>query len=103
MGQKIAAHAEKVQRKRLGGKWSSIGFQQFNDKRSILEDRWRLRGKSFSTTLTVKDTAGNIFRDAKEILSQWREYFEDFLNQVKTNSTDTCDIRLILVKEKSSK
>ena len=51
----------------------------------------RLRGKSLSTTTSIKDSTGNILRDEKEILSRLREHFEDFLNPVRATTTDTCD------------
>ena len=42
-------------------------------------------------TTSIKDSTGNIPSDEKEILSQWRKYFEDLLNPVKEAPTDTCD------------
>ena len=50
----------------------------------------RLDGKSLSTTTSIEDSTGNILRDEKEILSRWREYFEDLLNRERATSTDTC-------------
>ena len=52
----------------------------------------RLRGKSLSTTTSIKDITGNVLRDEKEILSRWKEYFEDLLNPVMAAPTDTCDM-----------
>ena len=49
----------------------------------------RLRGKSFSTTTSIKDSTGNALRDEKEILSRWRKSFEDLLNPVKATPTET--------------
>ena len=43
----------------------------------------RLRGKISIVTYSIKDSDGNILTDGNEILSRWREYFEDFLNLVK--------------------
>ena len=43
------------------------------------------------TTASIKDSNGNILRNEKEILSRWREYFEDLLNPVRATPTDTCD------------
>ena len=51
----------------------------------------RLRGKSLSTTTSIKDLTRNILRDKKEILSRCREFFEDLLNPVRATPTDTCD------------
>ena len=49
----------------------------------------RLRGKRSSVTYSNKDSDGNILTDENEILSRWREYFEDLLNPVKTSTRDT--------------
>ena len=51
----------------------------------------RLRGKSLSTTTSIKDSTGNKPRDEKKIISRWRKYFEDLLNPVRAIPTDTCD------------
>ena len=42
-----------------------------------------------SVTYSIKDSAGNILTDENEILSRWREYFEDILNPVKASTRDT--------------
>ena len=49
----------------------------------------RLRGKRSSVTYSIKDSAGNILTNENEILSRWREYFEDLLNLVKASTRDT--------------
>ena len=49
----------------------------------------RLRGKRSSVTYSIKDSAGSILTDENEILSRWREYFEDLLNPVKALTRDT--------------
>ena len=49
----------------------------------------RLRDKKSSVTYSIKDSAGNILTDENEILSRWREYFEDLLNPVKASTRDT--------------
>ena len=49
----------------------------------------RLRGKRSSITYSIKDSDGNILTDENEILSRWREYFEDLLNLVKASTRDT--------------
>ena len=49
----------------------------------------RLCGKRSSVTYSIKDSAGNILTDENEILSRWREYFEDLLNPVKESTCDT--------------
>ena len=61
----------------------------------------RLRGKSFSTSTSIRDSDGNSLRDVKEDLSPWRECFEDLLNSVKATAL-THAIRLILGKRKPS-
>ena len=52
----------------------------------------RLRGKRSSVTYSIKDSAGNILTDENEILSRWREYFEDLLNPVKASTRDTHEV-----------
>ena len=52
----------------------------------------RLRGKRSSITNSIKDSAGNILTDENEILSCWREYFEDLLNPVKASTRDTHEV-----------
>ena len=46
-------------------------------------------GKRSSVTYSIKDSAGNILTDENEILSRWREYFEDHLNPVNASTRDT--------------
>ena len=67
----------------MGRVWSSVGFQLFFDKQIIWQTIRRLRGKRSSITYPIKDSDGNILTDENEILSRWREYFEDLLNPVK--------------------
>ena len=38
------------------------------------------------------DFADNILTDENEILSRWREYFEDLLNPVKTSTRDQWEV-----------
>ena len=52
----------------------------------------RLRGKRSSITYSIKDSDGNILADENEILSRWREYFEDLLNPVKASTRDTHEV-----------
>ena len=52
----------------------------------------RLRGKRSSITYSIKDSDGNILTDDNEILSRWREYFEDLLNPVKASTRDTHEV-----------
>ena len=40
-------------------------------------------------TYSTKDSARNILTEENEILSRWREFFEDLLNPVKTSIRDT--------------
>ena len=48
----------------------------------------RLRGKRSSITYSIKDSDGNILTHENEILSRWREYFEELLNPVKASTRD---------------
>ena len=41
---------------------------------------------------SIKDSDGNILTDENEILSRWREYFEDLLNPVKASTRDTNEV-----------
>ena len=52
----------------------------------------RLRGKRSSITYSIKDSDGNILTDENEILSRWREYFEDLLNPVKASTRYTHEV-----------
>ena len=57
-----------------------------------MADHPRLRGKRSSVTYSIKDSDGNILTDENEILSRWREYFEDLLNPVKASTRDTHEV-----------
>ena len=41
---------------------------------------------------SIKDSDGNFLTDENEILSRWREYFEDLLNSVKASTRDTHEV-----------
>ena len=75
--------------------WEEFGRRLDSNYLSANKVFWqiirRLRGKSLSTTTLIKDSTENILRDEKEILSQWREYFEDLMNPVRATPTDTCN------------
>ena len=45
-----------------------------------------------SIAYSIKDSDGNIPTDENEILSRWREYFEDLLNPVKASTRDTHEV-----------
>ena len=45
-----------------------------------------------SVTYYIKNSAGNIITDENEILSRWRECFEDLLNPVKASTRDTHEV-----------
>ena len=74
--------------------WEKFGPQM--DSNSYRQTKYfgrpfaRLRGKSLSTTISIKNSTGNILRDEKEILLRWREYLEDLLNLVRAKTKDTC-------------
>ena len=52
----------------------------------------RLRGKRSSVTYSMKGSADNILADENEIVSRWREYFDDVLNSVKASTRDTHEV-----------
>ena len=58
-----------------------------------------LRGKRSSVTHSIKDSDGNILTDENEILSRWREYFEDLLNPVKALTHDTHEVTYLREEE----
>ena len=55
---------------------------------NVLVFMWKVK-KNFSFNYQ-KD--GNILTDENEILSRWREYFEDLLNPVKASTRDTYEV-----------
>ena len=61
----------------------------FSANKAFWQTIRRLRSKRLSVTYSIKDSAGNILTDENEILSRWREYFEDLLNPVKASTRDT--------------
>ena len=75
--------------------WEKLGRRLDSNYLSANKVFWqiirRLRGKSLSTMISVKDSTGNIIWDEKEIILRWREYFEDLLNPVRATPTDICD------------
>ena len=87
-----AAQAVKMSKTRS---WEKFGRRLDSNYSSANKVFWltirQLRGKSLSITTSMKNSAGNILRDEKKILSHWREYFEDLLNPVRTTLTGTCD------------
>ena len=89
---KSAAQAVKISKKRF---WEELDHQLDSNYLSANKVFWqtirRLRGKSLSTTTSIKDSIGNILQNEKEILSRWREYFEDLLNPIRVTPTDTCN------------
>ena len=68
--------------------WEEFGRRLNSNNSSANKVFWqticRLRRKNLSPTTYIKESTGNILRDEKEILSQWREYFKDLLNPAKT-------------------
>ena len=55
--------------------------------------------KRSSITYSFKNFADNILTDENEILSRWREYFEDILNPVKAPTRDTHEVTQLGEKE----
>ena len=72
--------------------WSSVGFQLFFGKQSILADHPPFTWQKIEYHALHKDSDGNIPTDENEILSRWREYFEDLLNPVKASTRDTHEV-----------
>ena len=56
------------------------------------QTHFRLRGKRSSVTYSIKGSACNILTKKKEIYSRLTEYFEVFLNLVKTLTRDTLEM-----------
>ena len=76
----------------MGRVWSSVAFQLFFGKQSILADHPPFMWKRLSITYSIKDSDGNILTDENEILSRWREYFKDLLNPVKASTRDMHEV-----------
>ena len=76
--------------------WEELGRRLDSNYFSANKVFWqtirRLRGKRSSITYSIKDSDGNILTDENEILSRWREYFEDLLNPVKASTRDTHEV-----------
>ena len=72
----------------MGRVWSSVGFQLFFGKQSILADHPPFTWQKIKSHVLHQGSAGNILTDENEILSRWRQYFEDFLNPVKALTRD---------------
>jgi len=67
----------------------SVGFQLFSGKQSVLAKVRCLHGKRSNSSSSIEDISGNILNDENEIISRWKEYFEDLLNAVKATNDDT--------------
>ena len=76
----------------MGRVWSLVGFQLYFGEQAFWQTIHCLRGKRLSVTYSIKDSAGNILTDENEIVSRWREYFEDLLNPVKASTRDTHEV-----------
>ena len=80
-------------KKSMEKSWEEFGRRLDSNYFSANKVFWqtirRLRGKRSSVTYSIKDSTGNILTDENEILSRWREYFEDLLNPVKASTRDT--------------
>ena len=64
----------------------------FSAKKVFWQTIRRLRGKRSSVTYSFKDSTRNILTDENEIVSRWRECFEDLLNPVKASTRDTHEV-----------
>ena len=91
--QKAATSAVKKSKEKS---WEEFGRRLDSNYFSANKVFWqtirRLRGKRSSITYSIKDFDGNILTDENEILSRWREYFEDLLNPVKASTRDTHEV-----------
>ena len=76
--------------------WEEFGrrldFNYFSAPKVFWQIIRRFHGKRSSVTYSIKDSAGNILTDENEILSRWREYFEDLLIPVKALTRDTYEV-----------
>ena len=72
--------------------WSSVGFQLFFGKQSILADHPPYAWQKIERHVLTQRFCSNILTDENEILSRWREYFEDLLNPVKASTHDTQEV-----------
>ena len=76
--------------------WEEFGRRLDSNYFSANKVLWqtirRLRGKRSSITYSIKDSEGNILTNENEILSRWKEYFEDLLNPVKASTRDTHEV-----------
>ena len=72
----------------MGRVWSSVAFQLFFGKQSMLADHPPFTWQKIEYHVSFKDSDGNILTDENELLSRWREYFEDLLNPVKASTRD---------------
>ena len=93
MARKAATSAVKKSKEKS---WEEFGRRLDSNYFSVNKVFWqtirRLRGKRSSVTYSIKDSSGNILTDENKILSRWREYFEDFLNPVKTSIRDSYEV-----------
>ena len=76
--------------------WEEFGRQWYSNYFLANKVFWptfrHLRGKRSSVTYSIKDSDGNILMDENEILSRWREYFEDLLNPLRASTRDTYEV-----------
>ena len=76
--------------------WEEFGRRldsnYFSANKVFWETIRRLRGKRSSVTYSIKDSASNVLTIENEILSRWREYFEDLLNPVKASTRDIHEV-----------
>ena len=73
--------------------WEKFGrlldFSYFLTKKMFWQTICVLHGKQLLMTYSTKDLEDNILKAENEILSRWREYFEDLMNSVKASTHDT--------------
>ena len=72
--------------------WSSVGFQLFFGKQSILVDHPPFTWQKIKCHLLYQEFCMSTLTDEIAILSPWRKYFEDVLNPVKASTRDTQEV-----------
>ena len=76
----------------MGRVWSSVGFQLFFGKQSILAHHQPFTWQKSRLTYSIKDSACSILMDENKIISWKRKCFEDPLNPVMASIRDTHEV-----------
>ena len=66
--------------------WNDFGIKRESDYRSANKVFWqtirRLRGRKPTAAVPIRDNKGVLLTSKEDILSRWKEYFEELLNPV---------------------